>query len=877
MKFEFIDGHGTFRVHNPQKTSFLYMPVASRSGVMGDISPDGHGDLKLSQNRYLLPPVVIEDLQESMYSRNFWVDIEGSDRPLSALGFSASQMAEGYESELEAGMLWQKLTVRVNEAVEAQTLVFAPDGEQKAEIMQVTLVNRSDKDISLTPVAAIPVFARGADHIRDHRHVTSLLNVIKVEDDGVTVKPTMAFDERGHHRNSDTYGVHGIDPMGKVAAVYPTVMSFTGEGASLIAPKSVFEEGTGVSTGSEITGEEAFAGLKFEKTVLKAGQSLTYTVVMSFDGEGLEYLDSAKVKSAFEATVDYWNSEKVITTSTGDPVFDGWMEWVSVQPALRKIYGCSFLPYHDYGRGGRGWRDLWQDSLALLMRSPAQARDDLAGYFAGIRTDGSNATIIGSSKGEFIADRNGIVRVWMDHGFWPMFTVQMYINQTGDYDFLFEKNTYFKDRQILRGQDVDEDFPVDARPVELDANGNVYEGTLLEHLLIQQLTQFFDCGEHGNMRLRGADWNDAFDMAASKGESVAFTAAYAGSIEILAQMIRLCDRKEIEVLSELKTLIYAPDCEQPERRAHILEEYEMSCAKNVSGTRISIDAGELAQILERRAMMIKDHLRRNEFVSDDLGNSWYNGYYDNDSAKVEGVHDGSVRMMLTSQVFTVMFGIATEDQVGKIIKSADRYLFDPECGGYRLNTNFNEVKMNMGRAFGFGYGQKENGAVFCHMAVMYSYALYKRGFAAEGYKVFDALYRQSVGDKGRMYPGIPEYFGPDGRGMYPYLTGAASWAVMLVLNEMFGVTGRGGRLTLMPKLLAGQFGADGRASVMLYRDGLPLKVVYINESHADYGSYRIGNVRINGRVFDCDADEFEIPQEAMECNPGCVEVTLVPR
>ena len=87
MKFEFIDGHGTFRVHNPQKTSFLYIPVASRSGVMGDISPDGHGDLKLSQNRYLLPPVVIEDLQESMYSRNFWVDIEGSDRPLSALGF----------------------------------------------------------------------------------------------------------------------------------------------------------------------------------------------------------------------------------------------------------------------------------------------------------------------------------------------------------------------------------------------------------------------------------------------------------------------------------------------------------------------------------------------------------------------------------------------------------------------------------------------------------------------------------------------------------------------------------------------------------------------------------------------------------------------
>ena len=35
----------------------------------------------------------------------------------------------------------------------------------------------------------------------------------------------------------------------------------------------------------------------------------------------------------------------------------------------------------------------------------------------------------------------------------------------------------------------------------------------------------------------------------------------------------------------------------------------------------------------------------------------------------------------------------------------------------------------MGRMFGFAYGEKENGAVFSHMAVMYANALYQRGFA----------------------------------------------------------------------------------------------------------------------------------------------------
>ena len=30
--------------------------------------------------------------------------------------------------------------------------------------------------------------------------------------------------------------------------------------------------------------------------------------------------------------------------------------------------------------------------------------------------------------------------------------------------------------------------------------------------------------------------------------------------------------------------------------------------------------------------------------------------------------------------------------------------------------------------FGFAYGEKENGAVFSHMTVMFAYALYQRGF-----------------------------------------------------------------------------------------------------------------------------------------------------
>ena len=72
-------------------------------------------------------------------------------------------------------------------------------------------------------------------------------------------------------------------------------------------------------------------------------------------------------------------------------------------------------------------------------------------------------------------------------------------------------------------------------------------------------------------------------------------------------------------------------------------------------------------------------------------------------------------------------------QIKAICNSADKYLFDQKAGGYRLNTDFKEEKFDLGRMFGFAYGEKkENGAVFSHMAVMYANALYKQGFIKRG-------------------------------------------------------------------------------------------------------------------------------------------------
>lgn len=183
---------------------------------------------------------------------------------------------------------------------------------------------------------------------------------------------------------------------------------------------------------------------------------------------------------------------------------------------------------------------------------PKQVRQMLIDNFGGVRFDGTNATIIGSKQGEFIADRNNIVRVWMDHGAWPYLTTSLYMQQTGDIEFLNEENTYFKDAQIGRGEHRDNLWSDGEGNMQLSEDDTPYRGTVLEHLLIQHLTSFYDVGEHNHIRLRGADWNDGLDMAEKRGESVAFTALYGGNLRDLAKDIMTLSKKTGKVTFSCK-------------------------------------------------------------------------------------------------------------------------------------------------------------------------------------------------------------------------------------------------------------------------------------------------------------------------------------
>lgn len=882
MKYiKFQDKNGSFSIENPENYSGLYIPLAGENGLKSAITPSLGGDSKLDQNHFLLEPVSIENLHNNRNTRNFWCKIKGKGY-WSACGVSAEQEFQKYtdkqdKSSLEAGFMWQKLH-RTSEkyGLQSEILSFVTvKGDAEVHLVKITNIEEEEQEI--TPVAVIPVYGRSADNLRDHRHVTSLLHRIRTTEYGVEVKPVLSFDERGHQKNNTAYFVYGSEGEGtEPESFYPDVEMFIGEGGSFLIPEVVREEKKGVPAGTEIEGKEAVGGIRFASRVLKPHETAVYVVTAGISEKNQLpeetarfYRTEKQVAREFEHVKKHWTEKVNVSFETGDEDRDNYLKWICFQPILRRIYGCSFLPYHDYGKGGRGWRDLWQDCLALLIMEPSEVRQMIIDNYGGVRIDGTNATIIGSGQGEFIADRNNITRVWMDHSFWPFVTTKLYLDQTGDLDVLFEKIPYFKDLQSKRGTAHDEEWNSSYGNLQKTDANEIYHGTVLEHILLQNLCAFFDVGDHNEMCLHGADWNDALDMAWEKGESVAFTCAYAGNLKDIAYVLREIESVQginrIELAEEMECLFACGKqlYENPEKKQKVLKQYTDLSAHNLSGNKVVLSLKMVCSNLEEKADWLVENIRKNEWIQDgDKG--WFNGYYDNHGRKVEysAVSDETdnkagaecnTRMMLTGQVFAVMSGTATEEQIQAICRSADAYLYDRKAGGYRLNTDFKEEKFDLGRMFGFAYGEKENGAVFSHMAVMYANALYKTGHAKEGYKVLQTLLDTAMDfERSKMYPGIPEYFDNQGRGLYAYLTGAASWYMLTMITEVFGVKGQLGDMVIAPALMPEQYDQEGKASLKIEFAGRKFSIHIFNREKKEWNRVQIKEAFCDGTLLSAE-------------------------
>jgi cellobiose phosphorylase len=149
--------------------------------------------------------------------------------------------------------------------------------------------------------------------------------------------------------------------------------------------------------------------------------------------------------------------------------------------------------------------------------------------------------------------------------------------------------------------------------------------------------------------------------------------------------------------------------------------------------------------------------------------------------------------------------------------------------------------------------------MFSHMAVMYNNALYQRGFAEAGNEVISSIYNQCLNfEESRIYPGIPEYINNRGRGLYHYLTGSASWLLLTMVTQVYGVRGKLGDLVLAPKLMPEQFDQAGKASISTIFADRDLKITYLNPEKLSYQDYKIKAVLLNDEEIEYKLSEQEV-------------------
>lgn len=268
--WKFEGNHGVFTLRNPEHHNYLYFPLVNEAGMMSAVTPNLHGEMTSSHNTFFMSPVSVEDLHNSKSARNFWVHIDGHGA-WSVTGNSAKQnanrfMNEEEESQLAAGFLWHKLTRMNGEAgLQAEVTSFVPVTDDKIELMKVTLTNVGEQTLKLTPTAAIPLYGRSADDLRDHRHVTSLLHRIFVHRKGIEVQPALSFDERGHRINHVSYSVLGAEADGaEPIGYFPVLEEYIGEGGALDWPEAIIaNKQAGAQAGDSLEGYEAIGGLRF--------------------------------------------------------------------------------------------------------------------------------------------------------------------------------------------------------------------------------------------------------------------------------------------------------------------------------------------------------------------------------------------------------------------------------------------------------------------------------------------------------------------------------------------------------------------------------------------------------------------------------------
>ncbi|MGC9451181.1 MAG: GH36-type glycosyl hydrolase domain-containing protein [Oceanipulchritudo sp.] len=252
------------------------------------------------------------------------------------------------------------------------------------------------------------------------------------------------------------------------------------------------------------------------------------------------------------------------------------------------------------------------------------------------------------------------------------------------------------------------------------------------------------------------DWNDPLNMAGpeGRGESVWLTQALACSLDIWAGIVRRCGQ--------------SPD--------------------------------EWVEAAEACRNAVREHA---------WDGNWFLRAFSDDGTPIGSAENEAGAIFLNSQSWALMAGIPDKEQTGRIIASVKEHL-DTRIAPAVLAPPYPGMAQHVGKLTLKSPGTGENGSIYSHAALFWSFALYRCGHPDEAWRVLRNLLpgtpENTIESAGQVPLYIPNFYrGPAapevfGRSSHSPNTGSAAWVYLTFLEMVAGLRGDGDALVVDPRL-----------------------------------------------------------------------------
>jgi len=190
--------------------------------------------------------------------------------------------------------------------------------------------------------------------------------------------------------------------------------------------------------------------------------------------------------------------------------------------------------------------------------------------------------------------------------------------------------------------------------------------------------------------------------------------------------------------------------------------------------------------------------------------NWYARGITDDGALFGIKADKEGKIFLNAQSWAILCGAADNDKILKIMKAVEKHLETP-YGIEILSPSYTGMREDIGRVTQKHPGTSENGSVYNHAIIFYTYALYIIGEADSAFRFLRKMLpgedNEDIIRRGQLPVFIPNYYRgayrqfpkTAGRSSHLFNTGTVSWYYRCLIDCLFGLRGTIDGITICPE------------------------------------------------------------------------------